>query len=311
MNQSEKYENSSKIFQPELPHEVLFAMLSVYSLIFSAGVLSNGLLITAITMRKKLHKPTNMLIVNLALSDLVTSLLLVPIRANNLLGGQLFGEWLSMSWSEMVFPCSLHCLTLMSLEKLVIIFLPLRTNTFLCKSNVGGTIVMMWTYTLISTLLLNSLNLPHAHCVHLTLNVVVPLVFVVGVDVNLFVASYQQVNRTVSTIGTLGSKSTQPTHTMEPSVRFSTGKVACNQLVVLTNKLRRASKAGRRIGTMTSVVVVCWTPYVVVAGSQLLCRCYSNDGVSTLVDLINCAAAVFNPFLYGWCSKNIRRKLLK
>ena len=80
----------------------------VYAFIFIGAILGNLLLITRIVRTRPLHRPSNILIANLAVSDILTALIIVPLHMDILFNGYLstaiFGCKINLTHAVVFFP---------------------------------------------------------------------------------------------------------------------------------------------------------------------------------------------------------------
>ena len=133
----------------------LYRFLSYFSFLFFAiGFIGNVLVIRIVHKTRQMHTPTNYLLANMAVSDVITILLFL---CNNFTEDQLgrvshkFATFACKAFSivEICIMVSSITLTVLALERYHALLKPFRTELRLSEDNVKKAIVFIWTTSVV------------------------------------------------------------------------------------------------------------------------------------------------------------------
>ncbi|XP_065119565.2 trace amine-associated receptor 13c-like [Paramisgurnus dabryanus] len=262
---------------------VFFSLLSVWT------VFLNLLVIISISHFKKLHTPTNMLILSLAVADLLIGLIVMPLEAIRLIEMcWYFGDTicrLFLIFLELFLSTSLSNLVLIAVDRYVAVCLPLlypqkitmtRTIIIICvswfcssvyaisivittsqrKYTCYGECTIMTTFALI--------------IIDLFLSFLLPCIVIITLYLRIFYVAHQQV-KVINSLMRSGK------HLTEGSVRR-----------------KSESKAALTLGIIVTVYLFCWIPYysltltpitrmISVIAYFMLWMLYINSGLNPLI----------------------------
>ncbi|XP_073672032.1 trace amine-associated receptor 13c-like [Paramisgurnus dabryanus] len=280
--------NSSCIKTKRSTHEynimyVFFSLLSVWT------VFLNLLVIISISHFKKLHTPTNMLILSLAVADLLVGLIGIPLKAIKLIEtcwyfGYIICRLFTITMG-VLFSASLSNLVLIAVDRYVAVCHPLlypqkitttRTIIIICvcwfcssaynisvginvsnrKYTCYGACTFMITFPWIIT--------------DLFLSFLLPCTVIITLYLRIFYVAHQQVK-------VINSLLRSEKHLTEGSVRR-----------------KSESKAALTLGIIVTVYLFCWIPYYIliltpntrmtsVTASVMLWMLYINSGLNPLI----------------------------
>ena len=136
----EKYRNFESIIQIALP--IIFAFITLL------GLLGNGLVIWTILTNTKVRTPTNILILNLAVTDFLFIAICVPFTgAGYVLPRYIFGRvWCKIS-QYFIYVCacvSIYSLVLMSVVRCIVVIRPLSSRSLVTTRRVCTAVAVIW-----------------------------------------------------------------------------------------------------------------------------------------------------------------------
>ncbi|KAA0704389.1 Trace amine-associated receptor 13c [Triplophysa tibetana] len=298
--------NSSCIKTKRSTHEsnvmyVFFSLLSVWT------VFLNLLVIISISHFKKLHTPTNLLILSLAVADMLVGLIVIPFEAVKLIEscwdfGHIFCGLYSM-FIGLLLSESLCNLLLVAVDRYVAVCHPLAYPQQITTSRTLVIVCFSW----FSSSVYNILFITHngyfnpssgkdscyGQCpflvslawsvTDLILSFLVPCTLIITLYLRIFYVAHQHV-RVINSV----MKSRK--HLTEGSARR-----------------KSESKAALTLGIIVSVYLFCWIPYYIisVAGNTVL----SSSTANALMWALYCNSSL-NPlvyaFFYSWFKKSVK-----
>ncbi|XP_073771307.1 trace amine-associated receptor 13c-like [Danio rerio] len=298
--------NSSCVKEQRSIHEynimyVFFSLLSAWT------VFLNLLVIISISHFKKLHTPTNMIILSLSLNDLLVGLIVMPIQAIRLIETcWYFGHTfcgISLILIGVIISASLSNLVLIAVDRYVAVCHPLLYPQKITISNMLMSICLSWVYySVYNTALIiyngyfetsERTDVCYGDCLvmisfswivtDLFISFFSPCVIMITLYVRIFYVVHQQVKVINSLIN--GGRCV-----MESSV-----------------KRKSESKAALTLGIIVSVYLLSWIPYCIcsvtvnssTAITVLSWTVYANSGLNPLV------YAIF----YPWFKKTVKNIL--
>ena len=142
--QLEEYQNFESIIKIGIP--IIFTIITLL------GLLGNGLVIWTILTETKMRTPTNLLILNLAVADILFIVICVPFTgATYVLPNYIFGRvWCKISqYFVYVSACvSMYRLVLMSVVHCIVVVVTLSSRSFVTARSVYIAVVVVWTVNL-------------------------------------------------------------------------------------------------------------------------------------------------------------------
>ncbi|XP_009303915.4 trace amine-associated receptor 13c-like [Danio rerio] len=295
--------NSSCVKEKHFSHgyNILYIFVSLLSV---WTVILNLLVIISISHFKKLHTPTNMIILSLAVTDLLIGLIVMPVEAVKLIdkcwyfGDTFCGLTLILIW---VIPsASLSNLVLIAVDRYMAVCHPLLYPQKITMANTLMSICLSWVYySAYNTALLfdngyfdtsHRTDVCYGDCsvmmsfswrvTDLFMCFIFPCVMIITLYLRIFYAVHQQ----VKVINSL----------------MKGGKCVLKGSV----KRKSESKAALTLGIIVTVYLLCWIPYYIctltvnssTVISVLTWIVYANSGLNPLV------YALF----YPWFKKTVK-----
>ncbi|XP_051971819.1 trace amine-associated receptor 13c-like [Xyrauchen texanus] len=284
--------NSSCIKGKRSIHEYNF-MYMFLSLLSAWTVFLNLLVIISISHFKKLHTPTNMLILSLAVADLLVGLIVIPIEGIKLIETcWFFGDTycgLFVTISGLLLSASLVHLILIAVDRYVAVCYPLLYPQKITITKTLMSICICWFSCLVYNfaIVFNNRYFDTSHrtvcygkCIvmfspawsltDLTLSFIFPCIVIITLYLRIFYVVHRQVK-------------------------------AINSLVkgrkkVLESSARRKSesKAALTLGNVVTVYLLCWIPYYILSVTEqtvissttitiLTWALYINSGLNPLI----------------------------
>ncbi|KAH8367290.1 hypothetical protein KR200_010772 [Drosophila serrata] len=280
-----------------------------FGIIGFAGLLGNGLVILVVVANQQMRSTTNLLIINLAVSDILFVIFCVPFTATD----YVLPEWpFGNVWCKFVqymivvtCHCSVYTLVLMSFDRFLAVVHPVTSMSLRTERNATLAIMCAWitiVTTAIPVALSHSVRIYQYHgnagtaCVFSTEEEVWSLV---GFQVSFFLSSYVAPLTLICFlyIGML-ARLWKSAPGCKPSAESRKGK--------------------RRVTRMVVVVVlafaICWLPIHVILVLKAL-DLYGASHLSVIIQIISHVVAYtnscINPILYAFLSDNFRKAFRK
>ncbi|XP_057303160.1 alpha-1A adrenergic receptor-like [Hydractinia symbiolongicarpus] len=280
--------------------------ISIYFIILIiVGTITNVLLITTIVCRRKLHTTANALIVNLAISDLLVTVVVVSSDAEFILlghypHGQLYcgiKEVTLMFW----LPLSVYNLLLLTIERFVTIKWPYQKSRIFSRINTVILVSFVWCYTILVGIfpILDGTDVVYAQqgfCwMRITSNYIVyqlcanflpPLLCIIVLNILLFkVASKHEI----------AIRSQTQTSQQYPSLIFFLADIKATKTVMML------------VGTFS----FCWLTFIILVTTNFLCNICHPRELTWTGNAINYLSIATNPLLYGLKNKALRTEFLR
>ncbi|KAH8258518.1 hypothetical protein KR038_010130 [Drosophila bunnanda] len=280
-----------------------------FGIIGFAGLLGNGLVILVVVANQQMRSTTNLLIINLAVSDILFVIFCVPFTATD----YVLPEWpFGNAWCKFVqymivvtCHCSVYTLVLMSFDRFLAVVHPVTSMSLRTERNATLAIMCAWitiVTTAIPVALSHSVRIYQYHgsagtaCVFSTEEEVWSLV---GFQISFFLSSYVAPLTLICFlyIGML-ARLWKSAPGCKPSAESRKGK--------------------RRVTRMVVVVVlafaICWLPIHVILVLKAL-DLYGASHLSVIIQIISHVVAYtnscINPILYAFLSDNFRKAFRK
>ncbi|XP_049449470.1 trace amine-associated receptor 13c-like [Epinephelus fuscoguttatus] len=279
-----------------------------YVLLSSISVLTvtlNLLVIISISHFKKLHTPTNLLLLSLAVSDFFVGLLMffqiILIDGCWLLGDLMCILYYALDY--IITSASIGTMVLISVDRYVAICDPLQYSTKVTQKRVQVCVCLCWMCSAFchSLLLMDNLEQPGRYnscsgeCVvvinyiagiaDLFLSFIGPVTVIIVLYMRVFVVAVSQAR----------------------AMRFHIAAVTLHQSVKVTVN-KSELKAARTLGVVIVVFLICVCPYFCVAlsGQDTLLNASSAAFVICLFYFNSCLNPVIYAFFYPWFRNSIK-----
>ncbi|XP_043864539.1 allatostatin-A receptor [Drosophila mojavensis] len=280
-----------------------------FGIIGFAGLLGNALVILVVVVNQQMRSTTNLLIINLAVSDILFVIFCVPFTATD----YVLPEWpFGNLWCKFVqymivvtCHCSVYTLVLMSFDRFLAVVHPVTSMSLRTERNATLAIMCAWitiVTTAIPVALAHSVRIYQYHgragtaCVFSTEEEVWSLV---GFQVSFFLSSYVAPLTLICFLY------------MGMLARLWKSAPGCKPSA-------ESRKGKRRVTRMVVVVVlafaICWLPIHVILVLKAL-NMYGGTHLTVIIQIISHVLAYtnscINPILYAFLSDNFRKAFRK
>ncbi|XP_056145781.1 trace amine-associated receptor 13c-like [Lampris incognitus] len=297
---------NSSCRKPMRPHSETVLLHILLSSLTLLTVALNLLVIISISHFRKLHTPTNFLLLSLAISDLLVGLLM-PIYGVQILGDCWFlGDSLCAVFfflNFIIIAASVGNMVLISIDRYVAICDPLHYPTKVTQRRVQISVCICWfcSFFYNSLVLKDFLNQPDkynscygecvlvidyiAGAVDLILTFIGPITAIIVLYMRVFVVAVSQARAMSSHIVSVPSQNT----------------------VTVTSK-KSERKAARTLGVVIVVFLICFCPYYYpsLAGQDTLSSASSMAIVIWFLFCNSCLNPVIYAFFYPWFRKTVK-----
>ncbi|XP_015250512.1 PREDICTED: trace amine-associated receptor 13c-like [Cyprinodon variegatus] len=288
------------------PKRTYFETIITYILVFSISLLTsslNLLVIISISHFRKLHSPTNLLLLSLAVSDFFIGLLMFIHIV------QINGCWLLGDRFCVIFPylayiftnVSIGTMVMISIDRYVAICYPLHYNTKITKKKVKICVSLCWTWSTVfpGLNLMENFKQPGIYnsclgeciivinyiggMVDLILSFIAPITIIVVLYFRIFVVAVSQIRAIHSHSAGL---------TLHGSVNVKKSEI----------------KVAGSLGVVVVVFLICLLPYfcVTLTGQDTLLNASITAFVIVLFDFNSCLNPIIYTFFYSWFRKSIK-----
>lgn len=253
--------------------------LSVTNILFSIfGAVGNTLVVLAVWKNTFLQAGVNFCIVSLAVADLLVSVFTQPVYVFSLCGySNAHFKILYYVVTSTSLYASLNSLLLMTINRLIAIYYPLRFKSILSKKNITWSIICAWIISLIEGILRTFTSF----------KIITPFIRILAVIV--FVAMYTK-------IFMVAREHRKRVKSQAKSLAFN------HQLAAIESESRTSMTAALIVGTF----VVSFLPITI-----LLMADHENKLSVEICFTIMCCSSAINPLVYAWRSDRFRNAVFE
>lgn len=300
-------DDEQPLFDEDLERIVQMTVFILFGFIFVAGLIGNALVVIVVAFNPLMRSTTNILIINLAISDLMFVVMCIPFTASDyILPNWPFGDSLCKTVQYMiVVTClaSVYTLVLMSLDRFLAVVHPISSMSIRTERNALIATVLAWVFIFTTAI-------PTAVChgeisyMHKGVNHTACLFLEDGYNHSLFQISFFLSSYVIplSLISFL--------YVGMLSRLWKTGPGGKNS--------KESRKGKKRVTRMIVFVVVafsiCWAPIQIILVLKSL-KLYRTTTLTVSIQIISHVLAYLNsclnPFLYAFLSENFRKAFRK
>lgn len=310
---------------PPTKNGFTIAIVVIQIIVIIVALIGNILVCCAILVYERLRSTlTNFFIFSLAISDIITASIAMPFDVDVILNNHLWrhGEVMCNIFVTaylVAAPLSMLNLLAVSVDRYCAITNPLHYNTLMTRKVVIITIISLWTYAILFTVIA-MLGWPfYPTSVHqgvCTFNVQ-PAYSVVSSAVNfvsptiimcvLYYRIYKVAHAHVRKI----NRRENVSHALVENTNLNINSYSKTQTERKSLKsLTKNIKAAKTIALLVSGFLFCWMPYTLTSSISIFCgqSCYENISadVFTVTLLIAYTNSALNPFLYALHNRDFR-----
>jgi hypothetical protein len=300
-------------------------LMVIQIFVIIVALLGNILVCSAILIHERLRTTvTNYFIFSLALSDIITASIVMPMDVDQILKDYVwtYGEVMCNIFTVtylIAAPLSMLNLLAVSIDRYNAITNPLHYSNIMTPKVVVASIFSLWTYAVLftviaiagwplypSSVLNNSCHFnikPAYSVVSSVINFVLPTIVMCILYFKIYKVAHAHARR-------IGRHE-----------NASHSAMVYNSTTGTTHRRRSMSKnikAAKTIAILVSAFLVCWMPYTLISCASILCgrSCHDNtpSEILPLTLLLAYINSALNPFLYAFHNKDFResfRRLLK
>ncbi|KAK2814428.1 hypothetical protein Q5P01_000471 [Channa striata] len=286
--------------RPQFESMLIYILMSFVSLL---TVVLNLLVIISISHFRKLHTPTNLIILSLAVSDLFVGLFVMPFQVLLTEPCWLLGDLVcSMCFflAFIIVSASVVNIVLISVDRYVAICDPLHYPTKFTQSRVKVSALLCWISCIFYSfmILYDNLKQPgrynscYGQCVinifgavHVVIAFIIPISTIVVLYLRVFVVAVSQAR----------------------AMRSHITAVKLQSSVTVTVK-KSELKAARTLGVVVAVFLMCFCPYycVSLSGYDITMASSTNSFINFLLLLNSCLNPVIYAFFYPWFRNSVK-----
>lgn len=289
--------NTHPGLQPYLTYSESYKIVSstIIFAIMALAVFGNTLVIVAFRKYHKLRTVTNYFVVSLAISDILISLISMPIWAAHIVTGP-DERWENIDplafifWTLSDIVCglaSIYNLTCISIERYICISSPLRYYQRLRGRRVIIIIVCIWFFSIMLALLRLIFKDTRTifEIMYTVIGFFVPLLVMVVMYSMIFRVACKQVKK------------------MDIPMNGKMKKF----------RLRKEIKAAKTLGIVISAFFVCWSPFFVLNLIAICPECYASIRVDIIIAAkwFHYVNSVLNPLIYARMNKDFREGFMR
>lgn len=299
--------SSSDLIGHALSNQFVALITTYFVFLIVCSKILNLTLIYVIIRNPLLHYSTNILFVNLALTDLLTSSGVLPFDVDYLIHGYFRFSKYVCGVKETVFllslPASIVNLLLLTFDRFLLIMSPRKHRRFFQVHKIICTIWLSWAYVICVSIypiiyqkdavIANkgfcAIDFPrHYFAYELVVNFAIPLVMIIIMNTIIFLISTRHSRIEQITMGTRERDSHVVALTV-PS-NFMSAKI---------------------IMVIVGCCACCWLSFITLAVSNYICGSCHARWVTWLGNAVNFSTVVLNPVLYGLLNSQIRTVIVE
>ncbi|XP_056245505.1 trace amine-associated receptor 4-like [Seriola aureovittata] len=294
---------NSSCKKPEPPGSVTLLFYIVLSVISLLTVTLNLLVIISIAHFRKLHTPTNLLLLSLAVSDFLVGSLLIPVEILMTATCWMLGDVMCALYYMLpviIITSSVANMVLISVDRYMAICDPLHYPTKVTLKVGTVKVLLCWSYSSINSvfLLYDNLKQPgrynscNGECVvnisgtaDLVVGFILPITVIVVLYTRVFMVAVSQAR----------------------AMKSHVASVSVKHLKIVKVK-RSEMRAAKTLGILIVVFLICYSPYycVSLSGQDILIGS-SNEALMIFLMYFNsCLNPIIYALFYPWFKKATR-----
>ncbi|KAK2850762.1 hypothetical protein Q5P01_007038 [Channa striata] len=286
--------------RPQSESMLIYVLIFVISLL---TVILNLLVIVCISHFRKLHTPTNLLLLSLAVSDFLVGLFVMPFQILLIEPCWLLGDLVCVLFYFFAFVitgASVVNMVQISVDRYVAICDPLHYSTKITQKRVRICVLLCWIYYVFYSFIILTENLKrpgrynscYGECVinvigavDIVMSFILPVSTIVILYLRVFVVAVSQAR----------------------AMRSHITAVKLQSSVTVTVK-KSELKAARTLGVVVAVFLMCYCPYYCVSfsGSDIMVSSSTNIFLVFLAYSNSCLNPVIYAFFYPWFRKSVK-----
>ena len=301
-NYNRSFENETYLSFPQYDGVGIFSVIefSILVLIIPFTLIGNILVLVAVVRFRRLRTCMNILIMNLAISDLLVGCPTGPLYASIYIYPDLAGnKWLCLLKCASVtlsFSCSLISLCFISIERYLVVFFPLHYNTWVTKRRIKIAIVALWCYAILLSVMpllgVNTWNQAHT-CEYYDLMpkefTITGFVVTIGICFPTSAVIFVRITCEIKKVRKRVMNSTYGHYQRQ------------------RHREDREKRAGAMMAFIFLLFVVFWLPFAVAIPLKYVFTIQNMvSNVKNLTVVIAMGNSVVNPIVYCWCKEELR-----
>ena len=306
-----------------------------FILIIMVSVFCNSILIYVIVRSRSLHNIMHVFIVNLAISDLITSAGTMPFDVDLMIRGYFDHGLVACGIMHFTFlislPSSVLNLVLLTTERFISVVYPFHRIRYLKRRNVIIVLTIAWLYTCVVALFplvyqKDSVTVTMGRCLiqspisydifQIIANFSIPIIYICFANIVLFCVSNKHAERirSLSIVSALkplsfGDSDSKDLESSQPAPLKAKRRSSGRRNSIRT--ISKNTKAAKRLALLVGVFLFCWLTYIILVATNLSCGVCHPRELTWIGNIINYSSSAINPLLYGLLNAKIRRELKK
>jgi len=325
---------NSTFSQTAFHHHLIFKIFSatIMVVIIIAALVGNLLVLYAFFSYHRLRSNvTNYYIASLALSDLLTATLVVPIELDQFIknGVWTHGEVICQIWTTMYLlsaPGSIINLCAVTLDRFIVLRVPLRYTEIMTPRRAMIVIMLLWTYALVTACLPVFgwrdhsfehfvIDVPNGKSCYFVIssnyviliniaNFLIPMIFM-AICWSLI---YQIARRHQQRVKKLARSMSINETTMSLTMNGVGGSTSEGQHT--KKSIRKHLKGSKYIAIIVGLFFLCWLPYTLLSLIVSICgpQCFlgTPQEVSNILLVMGYLNSALNPYLYPFHDRQFK-----
>lgn len=319
---------------PGVHYHIVFKIFAatVMVIITIAALLGNLLVLYAFFNYHRLrNNVTNYYIASLALSDLLTAALVIPLEIDTFINDSIWkkGETMCRIWTTLYLlaaPGSIINLCAVTLDRFIVLRVPLRYTELMTPRKAVIVIVCLWVYALVTACLpvmgwknTDHNNVLQGECYfnmtpeYTTLmnivNFLIPMIFMAICWSLIYQIARKHQRRVKRLARSMSVNETTMSLTMN-GVNGVSGRPSISDGTQTKKSIKKHLKGSKYIAIIVGVFFVCWLPYTLLSLSVSVCgdKCYyaTPRELAIMLLIMGYLNSALNPYLYPFHDRQFK-----
>ncbi|KFQ46729.1 5-hydroxytryptamine receptor 1B, partial [Nestor notabilis] len=324
-------------YQDSTPLSGKIVLAVVLALVTLATVLSNAFVIATVYQTRKLHTPANYLIASLAVTDLLVSILVMPISTMYTVTGKwTLGQVVCDIWLSSDITCctaSILHLCVIALDRYWAITDAVEYSTKRTPKRAAGMIALVWVFSIC----ISMPPLLWRQAVYSTVGAFYfPTLLLIALYGRIYVEARSRILKQTpkkagkrltraqlitdspgssSSVTSINSKAPEGFSETGSPVYMNQVKVKVSDALLEKKKLTaaRERKATKTLGIILGAFIVCWLPFFIISLVLPICKdaCWFHMAIFDFFTWLGYLNSLINPIIYTMSNEDFKQAFHK